>query len=163
MLTFVDFFFTFVVYTQIAFVIQGGGRFDKMKPFCEKKIFICSNLEVFLCQMNKYSVNYYNNPPASKASREVANLTVRKNPHTPVYGVKEFVFSGWCLTGLCLCILLVIEEITCVLNNGRINFIRPKESLNSLTTCTRVCFFLDICYLPTHFTRRGLIQRYKQY
>ena len=27
----------------------------------------------------------------SEASREVANLTERKNPHTPVYGVKEFV------------------------------------------------------------------------
>ena len=26
--------------------------------------------------------------PTSKASREVANLTERKNPHTPVYGVK---------------------------------------------------------------------------
>ena len=30
--------------------------------------------------------------PASEASREVANLTERKNLHTPVYGVKEFVF-----------------------------------------------------------------------
>ena len=29
--------------------------------------------------------------PASKGSREVANLTWRKNLHTPVYGVKEFV------------------------------------------------------------------------
>ena len=28
-------------------------------------------------------------PPASEASREVANLTERKNPHTPVHGVKE--------------------------------------------------------------------------
>ena len=31
------------------------------------------------------------NPPASEASREVANLTERKNPHAPIYGVKEFV------------------------------------------------------------------------
>ena len=40
-----------------------------------------------------YSLHFTesNNPPASKASREVANLTERKNPHTPVYGVKEFV------------------------------------------------------------------------
>ena len=30
-------------------------------------------------------------PPASESSREVANLTERKNPHPPVYGVKEFV------------------------------------------------------------------------
>ena len=29
-------------------------------------------------------------PPASEASREVANLTVRKNPQTPIHGVKEF-------------------------------------------------------------------------
>ena len=29
--------------------------------------------------------------PASIASREVANLTQEKNPHAPVYGVKEFV------------------------------------------------------------------------
>ena len=29
--------------------------------------------------------------PASKASRQVANLTWRKNTHTPIYGVKEFV------------------------------------------------------------------------
>ena len=31
------------------------------------------------------------NPPASEASREVANLTEIKNPHIPVHGVKEFV------------------------------------------------------------------------
>ena len=30
-------------------------------------------------------------PPAIEVSREVANLTERKNPHTAVYGVKEFV------------------------------------------------------------------------
>ena len=34
-------------------------------------------------------MKYY--PPASEVSREVANLTARKNPHTPVFGVKEFV------------------------------------------------------------------------
>ena len=28
------------------------------------------------------------NPPANEASREVANLTERKNPHTLAYGVK---------------------------------------------------------------------------
>ena len=33
----------------------------------------------------------YFNPPASEASREVVNFIERKNPHTPVYGVKEFV------------------------------------------------------------------------
>ena len=34
--------------------------------------------------------------PAIKASREVANLTKRKNPHTPAYGVKEFVRLSVC-------------------------------------------------------------------
>ena len=29
-------------------------------------------------------------PPGSKSSRDVANLTERKNLHTSVYGVKEF-------------------------------------------------------------------------
>ena len=29
-------------------------------------------------------------PPASEASREVANLTERKNLHTPEYGAKLF-------------------------------------------------------------------------
>ena len=32
-----------------------------------------------------------NNPPASKASREVAKLKEIKNPHIHVYGDKEFV------------------------------------------------------------------------
>ena len=36
------------------------------------------------------------NPPASEAIGEVANLTVRKNPHTPVYGVKEIVCLSAC-------------------------------------------------------------------
>ena len=36
-------------------------------------------------------------PPVSEASREVVNLTERKNLHTPVYGVKEFVCLSVCL------------------------------------------------------------------
>ena len=35
-------------------------------------------------------------PPASEASREVANLTERKDPPTPVNGVKEFVCLSVC-------------------------------------------------------------------
>ena len=42
-----------------------------------------------ISQPDKKSNKHY--PPASEARREVANLTERKNPHTPVYGVKEFV------------------------------------------------------------------------
>ena len=37
-----------------------------------------------------------NYPPASEGSREVANVTERKNQHTPVYGVKEFVCLSVC-------------------------------------------------------------------
>ena len=37
-------------------------------------------------------------PPVSEASREVANLNERKNPHTPVFGVKEFVCLSVCVT-----------------------------------------------------------------
>ena len=37
-------------------------------------------------------------PPASEASREEANLTERKNLHTPVCGVKEFVCRSVCLS-----------------------------------------------------------------
>ena len=36
------------------------------------------------------------NPPASEASREEANLTERKNLHTSVYGVKEFICLSVC-------------------------------------------------------------------
>ena len=35
-------------------------------------------------------------PPTSEARREVANLTERKNPPTPVFGVKEFVCLSVC-------------------------------------------------------------------
>ena len=42
-------------------------------------------------------------PPVSEASKEVANLTEGKNPHAPVYGVKECVCLSVCLlqAGLC--------------------------------------------------------------
>ena len=35
-------------------------------------------------------------PPASQGSREAANLTERKNPCSPVYGVKELVCLSVC-------------------------------------------------------------------
>ena len=37
--------------------------------------------------MQSKTLYLYFNPPASKASREVANLSERKNPHTRVYVV----------------------------------------------------------------------------
>ena len=49
---------------------------------------------------NKFILLY----PASEASREVANLTERKNLKTPVYGVKEFVCLSVCLSA-CLSVI----------------------------------------------------------
>ena len=42
--------------------------------------------EKFLANLDVSLIVY---PPVSKAGREVAHLTERKNPHTPVYCVKE--------------------------------------------------------------------------
>ena len=42
------------------------------------------------------NLNFY--PPASEASREVANVGVRKNLHTHVNGVKVFVCLSVCLS-----------------------------------------------------------------
>ena len=56
-----------------------------------KELFItfCLFKKEFILKLsNTHSIHH---PPASKASREEANLTERKNAHTPVYGVKEFV------------------------------------------------------------------------
>ena len=51
-----------------------------------------ANSEVILSQLEANGLNIHDyDPPASEASRELANLTERKNLHTPVYGVKEFV------------------------------------------------------------------------
>ena len=44
--------------------------------------------------------NFFTFPPASEVSREVANLIERKNPHAPVYGVKE-----------CVCLLQTLTPI----------------------------------------------------
>ena len=46
-------------------------------------------------------------PPASQVSREVANLTERKNPQTSGYGVKEFV----CLFIITAKLLLMLPVI----------------------------------------------------
>ena len=37
-------------------------------------------------------------PLQAKQAREITNLTERKNPNTPVYGVKEFVCLSVCLS-----------------------------------------------------------------
>ena len=56
---------------------------------------------------------YY--PPASEGSKEVANLTERKNPHSPMYGVKEFV-----------CLSVFLSVTMCASSkNGEMSLFRP--------------------------------------
>ena len=47
-------------------------------------------------KLNVLSFPFY--PPASEASRELANLIERNNPHALVYGVKEFARLSACYT-----------------------------------------------------------------
>ena len=54
---------------------------------------MCTNLDMYLPY--KYGLSWIHpqlffNPPASKACREVENLTEIKNPRTHVNGFKEF-------------------------------------------------------------------------
>ena len=63
-----------------------------------------------------YKLDYFEfNPPASKVSREIANLIERKNPHTPVYGVKEFVCLAVCYNFYDLQKTSYISKITATL------------------------------------------------
>ena len=55
-------------------------------------------------------------PPASKASREVANLIEIKNPHTPEYGVKEFVCLSVCSSVIIYNLFCIIKTCPFVLN-----------------------------------------------
>ena len=52
-------------------------------------------MEKFAKMLKKHpfagQITQHSYPPDSEASREVANFIERNNPHTPVYGVKEFV------------------------------------------------------------------------
>ena len=69
----------------------------------------------------------------SEASREVANLTGRKNPHTPLYGVKEFV----CLS-----------EAKFDLNYLRTGEIEWADIFGGISTCREHC--------PAPFTAKGV-------
>ena len=60
-----------------------------MRSFFKKSIFLILHQKFNFFKWEDISICVY--PPASEASRKVANLTERKNPHTPVYCVKEFV------------------------------------------------------------------------
>ena len=61
-------------------------------------------------------VSFFIFSPASEESREVANLTERKNTHPPIYGVKEFV---------CLSVYLSVT-------NFYINYLRTGKLLDHL-------------------------------
>ena len=49
-------------------------------------------------------------PLRAKRVKEVANLTERKNLHTPVYGVKEFVCLSGCLWSTLIPIISGLAE-----------------------------------------------------
>ena len=54
---------------------------------------------VFIIQLTFMNqITHYHYPPAREGRREAANLTQRRNPHTPVYGVTEFVCLSVCLS-----------------------------------------------------------------
>ena len=71
------------------------------------RVWYSNGLKLSSCRM----VNY---PPASETSREVANLTKRKNLHTPVYGVKEFIQMVGLILFLLLSYLFFIESTLCL-------------------------------------------------
>ena len=85
--------------------------------------------EQFPRQMIIIKVLIVNYPPASEASREVANLTETKNPHTPVYGVKEFVRLSVCLLqNLTAIILGLAKQLIFLSSNQNHKPIKKKFS-----------------------------------
>ena len=52
---------------------------DKKLPTCTYQLFYV----IFRIALSRQNASHY--PPASEASREVANLNERKHLHTPVY------------------------------------------------------------------------------
>ena len=54
------------------------------------------------------------NPPASEVNREVANLTERKNLHTPVYGAKEYTIIFYLQVNSTL-LFISHDTITCII------------------------------------------------
>ena len=49
---------------------------------------MCYKKPVMLTWLSKNIDNFFKYPPVIEASTKVANLTERKNLHTPIYGVK---------------------------------------------------------------------------
>ena len=85
-----------------------------------------------------------NYPLASKASREVAILTERKNLHTPVYGVKELVCLSVCLS-VCPSVINFDPKYcrtgrTVHISNS--SFIHPKQKTISKKFASKTVIFL---------------------
>ena len=83
---------------------------------------------------------FFSFPPASEARRKVANLIGRKNSHTSVYGVKEFV-------RLSVCLSVVIFDPN-YLRTGWTEW--AKKNLGHLW---QKCMFLNFVYLIFRLTR----------
>ena len=70
-------------------------QFKKSPKFaCEQCAYKCGKNQFWKYHQFMQILGY---PSESKAIREVANLTERKNLHTPIYSVKEFVCLSVCL------------------------------------------------------------------
>ena len=75
--------------------------------------------------------------PASEAISEVANLTARKNQHTPVHGLKEF-FCLW-------------QTLTPNYGSKLILDLWKKILLIVLNTYTKLIFNQLLCFMPLKF------------
>ena len=91
----------------------------------------------FCASLQHLKHNIY--PPASEARREVANLTERKNLHTPVYAVKEFVLI---ILGRDLSVALPRLPIMLI---GIIKHIRLKRFLVKYENMG-LCLYLNISF-----------------
>ena len=78
---------------KVKFFDSNSSWLTNLVEHCQ--IFVALDVDMeYIIQINvKWS-----HPPASKAGREVSNLTERKNQHTPIYGVKAFVHLCVCLS-----------------------------------------------------------------
>ena len=68
-----------------------------------------------------------NYTPASEASRELANLTWRKNSNTPVYGVKELDYLS-----VCLSVSLSVDKFYLKYTNSVKNPLTRRENVKNV-------------------------------
>ena len=111
---------------------------------------------------------FKSHPPASKVSRTLVNLTERKNPHNPVYGVKEFVCLFVCLLySKVQALLIIICSIDAIWPATRIRFRTPsprqmKAQANTTREQSNNKNIYDIGWRPSHGENGGVGKKNKQ-